>query len=201
MYAGAHGRANALGQLIETAQLLRERGDILIACVGDGPERRALEKTVRGRGLVNIEFHGAVPKERMPEVVNGCDLGAAVLQDNPTFRTVYPNKVFDYMACERPVLLAIDGVARELVCDRARAGVFVQPEDPRAIADAIVELAELPVERAEMGRRGRRWVLDNANRNTLAEHYLGILSEVVAESKAPHAGYRGGLRGLLQRSP
>jgi glycosyltransferase involved in cell wall biosynthesis len=180
MYAGAHGRANALGQLVEAAALLRDRPDVLIACVGDGPERPALEADARRRGLDNVVFYGAQPKDRMPAFVNACDVGAAVLQDNPTFRTVYPNKVFDYMACERPTLLAIDGVARRLVCDEARAGVFAQPEDAASIAAAIRALADDPEGRAEMGRRGRAWVLANATRESLASRYLAIMEALVA---------------------
>jgi glycosyltransferase involved in cell wall biosynthesis len=175
MYAGAHGRANAVSQLVETAALLREHPDVLIACVGDGPERRGLEAEAKKRGLANIAFHGAQPKERMPDFVNACDVGAAVLQDNPTFRTVYPNKVFDYMSCERPSLLAIDGVARKLVCDEARAGVFAYPEKPEAIASAILALRNDPEGRAAMGRRGREWVLANATRDALSKRYLEVL--------------------------
>ena len=112
-------------------------------------------------------------------IVNACDVGMAVLQDNPTFRTVYPNKVFDYMACERATLLAIDGIARKLVCDEARAGVFAKPEDGRAIADALRKLADDPAARAEMGKRGRRWVLANATREGLAKRYLEAMGRVV----------------------
>lgn len=172
MYAGAHGRANALRQLIDAAEHLRERRDILIASVGDGPERAQLVDEAKRRGLDNIVFHGAQPKDRMPEVVNACDIGLAVLQNNPTFRTVYPNKVFDYMACERPTVLAIDGVARELVCDDADAGLFAEPENGRAIAEAIIRLADDGSLRERMGKNGRRWVLANATRDALAERYL-----------------------------
>ena len=180
MYAGAHGRANALGQLLDTAELLRERSDILIASVGDGPERAALESEARRRKLDNLMFCGAQPKDRMPEFVNACDVGAAVLQNNPTFRTVYPNKVFDYMACERPALVAIDGVARQLVCDEAQAGVYAEPENARAIADAISALASDDAGRAAMGKRGRKWVLENATREALAARYLSVMQELVS---------------------
>lgn len=179
MYAGAHGRANALSQLIDAAERLRTRPDILIACVGDGPERLALASETVRRGLSNIVFHGALPKARMPGIVRACDVGTAVLQDNQTFRTVYPNKVFDYMACERPILLGIDGAARNLVCDEAHAGVFAEPEHGEALAAAIVRLAADPEGRLRMGRAGRVWVLANATRESLAAKYLAVLQDLV----------------------
>ncbi len=178
MYAGAHGRANAVGQLLNAAEELRDRPDILIACVGEGPERKRLQEEALRRRLDNIAFHGPQPKSRMPEVVNACDLGMAVLQNNPTFLTVYPNKVFDYMACARPVLLAIDGVARRLVCEEAAAGVFAAPENAKEIAGAIRRMADHPEECAAMGRNGRQWVLANAGRDALAARYLEVMKRL-----------------------
>ncbi len=180
LYAGAHGRANAIGQLVEAAQHLRDRPDILLATVGDGPERARWQKEAQDRGLTNLVFCGAQPKERMADFVNACDAGAAVLQDNPTFRTVYPNKVFDYMACERPTVLAIDGIARTLVCDEAQAGVFAPPENGPALAEVIRRLADDPAGRRAMGERGRAWVIANASRKALAVRYLVILEELAA---------------------
>jgi glycosyltransferase involved in cell wall biosynthesis len=182
MYSGAHGRANALHQLVDAAAELRDRPDILIACVGDGPERQRLTEEAELRGLENIRFYGAKPKASMPEIVNACDVGAAVLQNNPTFRTVYPNKVFDYMSCARPVLLAIDGAARTLVCDQAKAGIFAEPENHQAIASAIRFLADHQAARDEMAANGRRWVLANASRDALAARYLDVLAGMVTSS-------------------
>jgi glycosyltransferase involved in cell wall biosynthesis len=183
MYAGAHGRANALSQLVDAAELLRDRPDILIACMGDGPERAKLEAEAAKRGLENIRFYGPQPKAAMAAIVNASDAGLAVLQNNPTFRTVYPNKVFDYMSCARPTLLAIDGVARTLVCEQAGAGVFAEPENARAIADALRKLADSPDECARMGANGRRWVLANASRDALAARYLKIMEQTVGGSQ------------------
>lgn len=179
LYAGAHGRANALTQLVETAERLRGRPDILLACIGDGPERAALEAATRARGLENLKFYGAQPKEAVAGFIRACDVGAAVLQDNPTFRTVYPNKVFDYMACERPTLLAIDGVARSLVIDEADAGVFARPEDADHLAEGVVRLADDAALRATLGANGRRWVLANATRDSLADRYLKVMEGLV----------------------
>jgi glycosyltransferase involved in cell wall biosynthesis len=180
MYAGQHGRANAVSQLLNAAELLKDRPDILIACVGDGPERAALIEDARRRDLTNISFHGPQSKEQMPDFINACDAGAAVLQNNATFRTVYPNKVFDYMSCERPTLLAIDGVARELVCDQAGAGVFAEPENAKEISAAIRRLADDPEGCRAMGRRGRKWILANATRQMLATKYLDVMKEMIS---------------------
>ena len=181
MYAGAHGRANALDQLVEAAALLRDRLDIVVAFVGDGPERAKLERETRSRGLTNVTFCGPQSKERMSECINAADIGVAVLQPNPTFRTVYPNKIFDYMACGRPIVLGIDGVARELVCQTTGSGLFATPGDARAIAAAIRRLADDPDERSAMGARGRRWVEQHASREALAAHYEAILWDLVKE--------------------
>jgi len=180
LYAGAHGRANAVGQLIDAAELLRDRADILIATVGDGPELPSLREAAARRGLANIVFYGAKAKEQMPDFVNACDAGAAVLQNNPTFRTVYPNKVFDYMACARPTLLAIDGVARALVVDEAKAGVFVEPENAASIAAGIRTLADDADLRARLGRNGLEWVRANATRDALAARYAEALKALVS---------------------
>lgn len=178
LYAGAHGRANALQQLIDAAERLRDDPSILIACVGDGPLREEWAQDAQKRGLNNIAFHGPFPKSDMPTLVNSADCGLAVLANSPTFKTVYPNKVFDYMACGKPCVVAIDGVARRLVCEEAKAGLFVPPEDGAAMAKTLTELArgDLGV---ELGKRGLEWVTDNATRESLATRYLNILTNVV----------------------
>ena len=199
LYAGAHGRANALEQLIDAAALLADREDILIACVGEGPQRAQLEERARQEGLRNIVFHGPRPKSLMPAIVAASDVGVAVLQDNPTFRTVYPNKIFDYMACARPVLLAVDGVARELVVDTARAGVFAAPNRPDELAAAIRELTDDRAGRTRMGASGFAWVRANATRSSLAARYLSVMEHL---PKAPQLqrGLPGFLKALFDRT-
>ena len=191
LYAGAHGRANALGQLVEAAKLLRHRPDILIACAGDGPEREQLMQA--SEGLTNIVFHGPQAKDSMPAIVAAADAGLAVLQDNPTFRTVYPNKVFDYMACAKPTVLAIDGAARRLVVDEARAGIFAAPGKPAELAAAILELANDPALRRTLGDAGLAWVRQNASRTALAAKYIDVLQKL---QLPPHV--QRGLPGLIK---
>jgi glycosyltransferase involved in cell wall biosynthesis len=178
IYTGAHGLANDLDRLIETAEKLREHPDILLVSVGDGPERDRLTQEVHARGIQNLIFYGPQPKSAMPKMINAADVGIATLRATPTHKTVYPNKVFDYMACAKPVVLAIDGVARQLVCSEAAAGVFVEPGDGGAMARTILDLSRHPQRCAEMGERGRAWVVGNLRREVLARRYSDILESL-----------------------
>src|SRR5680860_967687 len=109
--------------------------------------------------------------------INASDACCAVLKDVATFRTVYPNKVFDYMSCARPTIVAIDGVARELVED-AQAGLFVPPEGHQELAQAVLDLKAQPALAAEMGQNGRRFVEENFDRAQLAQAYARLLHGV-----------------------
>lgn len=185
LYAGAHGRANGLMQLVDAAEALRGERDVLIASVGDGPERLACQRAAQSRGLDNIQFLGPVPKAHVPALIRAADAGLAVLQNNPTFRTVYPNKVFDYMACERPIIVGIDGIARDLVCDQAEAGLFAAPENGAAIAEAIRRLRDDSALCARLGRNGRAWAIRNADRCALAARYVSVLESIAPQCTVP----------------
>jgi len=174
LYAGAHGKANCLMQLIDAASLLQGEA-ILIATVGDGSEKAALEEGVLHRGLDNVRFLGPVPKDEMPYYVRAADVGLAVLKNVETFKTVYPNKVFDYMACARPTLVAIDGVARQLVVEEADAGLFAEPENAEDIAAQLLRLNASPELCERLGRNGREFVELNFASKVLAHRYEDIL--------------------------
>lgn len=177
LYSGAHGVANRVGQLLDAAELLRDHPEILIATVGSGMELEPLREQVRQRGLTNIVLHGPRPRDQMPMITASADTCTAVLQRNDTFRTVYPNKVFDYMACGLPIVLGIDGAARELV-ERSGAGLFAEPEDPKALAAAILQLYLDRAAGAVMGRKGRDYVVEHFDRNRLAIRYLEELEAI-----------------------
>lgn len=179
LYAGAHGIANHLWQYIDAAERLAHRDDILLASVGGGPQKAALVEETQRRGLSNLQWLDAVPKEQMPDLVRSADVGAAILKRVETFKTVYPNKIFDYMSCARPVLLAIDGVARELVTQDARSGVYAEPERPDDLAAKIEWMADHPDELAAMGQRGRRFVEDHFARPVLAKRYLDTMAQLL----------------------
>lgn len=181
LYTGAIGRANRLDQLVDASSFLKNHPNILLAIVGGGMEEEALKKRVEEEGLSNIVFHGSRSKEEMPEIIASADICLAVLMKSETFKTVYPNKVFDYMACERPVIVAIDGMIRDLVEDQ-RAGVFVEPENAEDIAQGILTLVFDEQRCRELGRNGRRFVVREFDRNVMAVKYEKILEDLVEAS-------------------
>jgi glycosyltransferase involved in cell wall biosynthesis len=177
MYAGAHGMSNDLGVVLQAALRLADRHEIAIVLLGDGKDKPALVAQAAEMGLQNVYFLPPVPKSGMGEALAAADACIAILKPVPLYATVYPNKVFDYMAAGRPVILAIDGVIREVV-EEAGAGIFVPPGDPLALAQAISRLAYRREEGREMGLRGRRYVEQHFDRELQAEKLAILLEEM-----------------------
>ena len=157
VYAGAHGIPNDLDLLLDAADRLREVRGIRFALVGDGRDKHRLVERAERLRLPNLTFVDAVPKDRIPDLLAAADVCVAVLRALPMFTTTYPNKVFDYMAAGRPVVLAIDGVIRAVV-EEAGAGTFVPPGDAEALAAAVLVYARDPERRRREGWAGRTHV-------------------------------------------
>lgn len=177
LYAGAHGMSNDLGVVLEAAQRLVDRPEIAIALLGDGKEKPALLARAAGLGLSNVHFLPPVPKEGMCQALAAADACIAILKPIPLYATVYPNKVFDYLAAGRPVVLAIDGVIREVV-EAAGAGIFSPPGDPAALADAIRRLADDPALGRQMGQAGRRHIDAHFDRALLADQLARLMEDM-----------------------
>jgi glycosyltransferase involved in cell wall biosynthesis len=177
LYAGAHGMSNDLGIVLEAAEILRHQENIAILLVGDGKEKPGLMRRATKMGLTNLHFLPPVPKVEMRIALSGADACIAILKPVPLYATVYPNKVFDYMAAGRPVLLAIDGVIREVV-EQAGAGWFSPPGDPQALADRIIKLASDPESARHMGLAGRAYLETHFDREELADRLAVLIQEM-----------------------
>lgn len=183
LYTGAHGLANGLDQLIDLAALAKTRAPKLrIVALGDGPERDRLIARTRSASppLDNLQWCPPVPREDVPAWLDAADVGLVILRDVPTFRTVYPNKLFDIMAAARPVVSNVLGDAQTLL-NEAEAGLTVAPEDPLALLHALITLADDPIERQRMGDRGRALVRARFSRARAADHYLEIMRALTHE--------------------
>lgn len=178
VYAGAHGPANDLGVVLRAAQVLRDDPRIVFLLVGDGMEKAALRKQAAELELTNLRFLPPMPKAGIPELFAAADCGLAVLKAIPLFATTFPNKVFDYMAAAKPVVLAIDGPIRQVV-EEAEAGIAVPPGDAQAMAAAVARLADHPELCRRMGQRGRECVKAGYERSQQAERMEAVFAELV----------------------
>jgi glycosyltransferase involved in cell wall biosynthesis len=100
-----------------------------------------------------------------------------MLKKAELFKTVIPTKLLEYMACERPVIVAVDGQARQIV-EEAGAGVFVEPENSGALVQAIDDLAKDPVRRRQMGTSGRQYIISKFSREKTAREYIAVLESL-----------------------
>lgn len=183
VYAGAMGMANDLGTILRAADLLRDQRNIQFLMVGEGKERASLEAQAKSMGLPNVKFTGPVPKSAMGACLAGADVCLATLMDIPMFTTTYPNKVFDYMAAGKPVVLGIDGVIRDVV-QAGPAGLCVHPGDSTALAAAVKRLSVEPETCQKMGQTGRKHVVKFFNRHVQSGHFESVLRQCLDQNSA-----------------
>ena len=145
--------------------------------------REPLESMVADRGLTNVRFLGRQPPSRMPHIYALSDVLLAHFKRDPLFEISIPAKIFAYMACQRPVLMASDGDAAEVI-NNAGAGISCPAEDPEAMARAVLELYQMTPElKQEMGVAGRQAFLENYSRDVLVQRHEDLLLQVAGKSR------------------
>jgi glycosyltransferase involved in cell wall biosynthesis len=193
LYAGAHGMSNDLDIVLDAAKILQnisipdekyrpELHQIKIVLLGDGKEKLALQMRASEMGLSNIIFLPSIPKKKMVIALSGMDAGIAILKPLDEYKTTYPNKVFDYMAAGKPVVLAIDGVIRQVV-EAAECGIFVEPGNAEALAKAINMLRSNPEKARAMGMKGRKYLEENFSRGKMVDKLEIILKNLIGHQK------------------
>jgi glycosyltransferase involved in cell wall biosynthesis len=176
VYVGAHGIANHLIQVLETAELVQDTNACFLL-IGDGEQKQWLVDEALRRNLNNVRFFDKVPKDAVFEFILASDMGTSVLQKNEIFKTVYSNKTFDYFSCKKPVLMVIDGISRQLV-EEADAGIFVEQENPADFAEKIRYCMANQHLLHRQGENGYRYAEEYFDRDVLAKRYLKYLEEL-----------------------
>ncbi|MFZ4707921.1 MAG: glycosyltransferase family 4 protein, partial [Bacteroidales bacterium] len=176
-YVGAHGVANHLIQLIETAELLKDT-NVLFQLIGNGMQKHYLIEEAYKRELKNIIFIDSVPKQEVFKYILASDIGTSVLKRTETYKTIYSNKSFDYMSCKKPILLIIDGVSRDLV-EEADCGVFAEPERPDDIAKKIRMYLQNPELIKKQGENGYNFAKQHFDRTILSKKYIDLIQTAI----------------------
>jgi colanic acid biosynthesis glycosyl transferase WcaI len=171
LYAGTLGYAHCWDVILEAAQMLRSRRDIVFLLVGDGPEKARLVEQTRLRKLDNIRFVERRPVSEMPALFASCRATVVPLRKGELFKGTRPSKIFPALACESAVILSGEGESAQLLLENG-CGIVVPPEDGRQFAAAVVRLADHPEEARELGRRGRALVEREYGWDTLVGAWL-----------------------------
>ncbi len=173
LYIGAHGLSQGLETVLDAAKLLADRPGIRFVFAGAGARREALRAGAEELGLENVTFLPAQPKAAMPEFYAAADACLVPLLKRGVFQTNIPSKMFEIMACARPMILGVEGQALALLT-AAGAGVAVPPEDPKALADAVLALAASPERCLALGEAGRRHAEAHCSRLERAREYAAL---------------------------
>jgi len=176
-YTGAHGRVNRLEIVLEAFKLASQRAatGIHLILVGDGPEKPALQAQARELNLPNVAFWDPVPKEQLPLVLRAVDVGVVHATATPIYRFgVSFNKVFDYMAARKPIVFGCATFSDPVAA--SGGGLTVEPDDPAALADAMVSLADAdPGSRTAMGEAGRIFAERHHDLRAIGRAYADIV--------------------------
>lgn len=145
---------HGLNTLVDAFILLRQqRYNVTLSIIGDGPEAQPLQRRLTESGVTGAQFHGAVTPDKVPALLRDVDIAVAPY---PQLENFYfsPLKIYEYMAASLPVITTHVGHLAELVTD-GETGLLVAPEDPQALAQAVVRLLNDPALRQRMGNAGR----------------------------------------------
>jgi len=174
-YIGTMGMAHRLETLIAAAERLQITApEVLFLLVGDGAERERIVALANSKKVNNVCFIPPQPRERIPAYICASDACLVLLKKSGVFETVIPTKMLEFMSCGRPVILGVNGQARNIL-ETSRCGIYVPPEDPDELCRAILQLARRPEWREQLGRNGREYIVQNLSRERTAYDYLDVL--------------------------
>ncbi len=189
MYVGGMGPKHGISAILQAAYVLQAKGNTSFnfVLVGKGESRKKYQQEAAEYQLDNVSFRDAIPKADIPKVQLEADiLVASVLDSEAYIFGINFNKLFDYFASSRPVVLSCNS-PNDPVMD-AGAGFTVAPESPKALADALEQIEEMsPNERKQMGRRGRRYVEEEYDIRKITCRMETLFLDAIANKEAKNA--------------
>ncbi|MGI9227416.1 MAG: glycosyltransferase family 4 protein [Gammaproteobacteria bacterium] len=162
VFAGNIGAAQSMRTIIDAADILKDQPLIQWVIIGQGRMKRWLEDEVKRRGLgKHIHLLGQKTLEEMPYYFSAADILVATLKRDPIFSLTVPSKIQSYLACAKPIVVAIDGEVTNVI-EESGAGIAVPAENAEELASAVITMYKMTVkERKNMGASGRKYFEEN----------------------------------------
>jgi len=176
-YAGAHGIANSLRSVIDAVAMLQQK-NVALVLVGTGQEKDNLISYVQKKEIENVFFLPPIAKYEIPTLLSMMDVLFIGLQRQSLFKYgISPNKIFDYMMAGKPIIQAIE--AGNNPVNEADCGISVEPDNPAAIADAVLKMKLMSKEDLnKLGKNGKKYVLENHTLDVLSKRFIEIINSV-----------------------
>jgi colanic acid biosynthesis glycosyl transferase WcaI len=187
LYAGNMSFSQGLESVLAAAALLRNEGAIQFVFVGGGAAKNALQEQAARQGLTNVRFFPFQPRQLLPLVLAAADVSLICLKHGVSSDSV-PSKFYSILASARPVVAAVDRNSDTWrMVQKAGCGVCVEPEDPEALAAAVLELYGDEGRRATMAASGREYAVTHHGRAAAAEKFHEALSSLAQGGRRdPH---------------
>lgn len=174
-YGGILGHAQGLSVVLEAAKRVESEEHIKIVLQGAGPEKEELLALKDKLDLKNVVFMPPVEKSQMPEILKSVDVALVPLRKLDIFQGAIPSKIFEALAMKKPLLLGVDGEARNHFIDKAKAGLFFEPENIDDLAEKLIQMSNNSEELMQMGERARSYVTEHFNRDNIAQKFFNVL--------------------------
>ena len=176
-YTGGHAISNSLNTIIEAAKMMESNTKIHFVFVGDGQEKQNLIK--QAHNLDNISFLAPVYKAQIPSILQMMDILIITWNKSSIYRFgISPNKIFDYMMAQKPIIHATD--APNKFVDEADCGLAIEPQNPKEIVNAINKIKQTDADRlTQMGANGKDYILKNHDYKVLADKFIKIIDNIV----------------------
>ena len=186
VFAGTMGKAQGLETVLDAAELIKEtHPGIQFVLAGGGIEVESLRTAASERGLGNVRFLGRMPVSRIGAVMEAADVLLIHLKDLPLFEITIPNKAQDYLFAGKPVLIAGRGDSARLI-EKSGGGLVCQPGNPRALAETVSRLFEMPGRELQvMGDRGRAFYEKELSLNVGVTKFVSVFDRQRSSRKGP----------------
>ncbi|RJQ53949.1 MAG: glycosyltransferase WbuB [Nitrospiraceae bacterium] len=177
LYIGAHGISHGLAKVIEAAESIKEETDVHFLFVGEGAVKASLVKSAKGRNIQNVTFLPGQSRDKVINFYHLADVCLVPLRDVSGFSAFIPSKMFEIMACGKPIIASLRGEAADILTNSG-AAMVIPPENPEELARAVKILKGDSQRRGQMGQNGRAFVEKNYDRKILAKRYLELIESI-----------------------
>ena len=174
-FGGLIGYAQALDCIIQAAAILKGIPNAKFIIIGDGPDKDRLVDLKTQLQANNVYFFKGVPKGQIADIIHSIDIGIIPLKKIDLFLGAIPSKIFEILSLKKPVLLGVEGEAKMLFIDEAKAGLAFEPENPIDLARKITFMLENQDQLVIWGQNGHAYVNEYFNRHTIANDFYTFI--------------------------